>query len=480
MKTIFDSFRIFRNRYLLFCFAILLSEGVWSQIRLPAIISDNMVLQQNQEVVIWGWTAKPAEDIAVWGSWDNDTVKTSADKGKWRVTLTTPAKGGPFKIFVKGHELISIDNILIGEVWLASGQSNMEMTVGPNFGLKGILDHEKEIAQGDIPSIRFFIIEKRISNFPQDDCFGEWVIASPETIKNFSAVAYFFGRNIHERLEVPVGIISSSWGGTNAETWMPENVVKTDAAHTEGQDLAVDYRSRPSSAGEAYNAMIYPLIQFKIKGAIFYQGENNRYDGGNYHRLFSDLIRSWRLDRKEDFPFYYTQIAPYDYGKDEAVLVREGQLKTLALPSTGMAVINDIGNLNDIHPREKKEVGRKLSLWALAQAYGQKGIVYSGPLYKSMSIEVDKIRIEFHHAEDGLQNKGGELTFFEIAGEDGEFLKASARIEGNTVVVSNEKINNPVAVRFAFSDLAEPTLFNKAGLPASAFRTDNGEIIFEK
>lgn len=458
---------------ILFLFALFAVNLAYGEIYLPSVLSDNMVLQQNDEVTIWGWTTESAEEISVWGSWSNDTVTTKANLGRWFLKLKTPGKGGPYKVFIKGHELQTIENVLIGEVWLCSGQSNMEMPVAPNHWFKGVEGYEQTVSEANYPSIRFFTVKRRVAAYPQDDCVGEWVVCTPETVKDFSAIAYFFGKEIDEKLNVPVGLIHSSWGGTNAETWMPEAIVENDPEHREGVRKATAYRSRPSEAGQAYNAMMHPLIHFEVAGAVWYQGENNRFDGENYTRLFADLIKSWRLDRKEDISFYYVQIAPYNYKDFGAVLVREAQLETLSLPKTGMVVTNDIGDLKDIHPQNKEEVGRRLSLWALAKTYNQPGIVYSGPLYRSMLIEKGKIKIEFDHAEGGLVKKGENLIWFEIAGKDKNFVKAQAVIKGEAVIVSHKDIKEPVAVRFAFSDTAEPVLFNKAGLPAAAFRTDN-------
>ncbi|MEX2336524.1 MAG: sialate O-acetylesterase [Fulvivirga sp.] len=460
---------------LFFLLALLTANFAYGDIYLPSILSDNMVLQQNEEVTVWGWTTESAEKISVWGSWGNDTVTTQADLGRWYLKLKTPQKGGPYKVFVKGHELLIINNVLIGEVWLGSGQSNMEMSVGPRW-YGGVENYETAIREADRPSIRLFTVKRRIADYPQDDCEGKWVVCTPETVRDFSATAYFFCREINEKMHVPVGLIHSSWGGTNAESWMPEAVIENDPRHREGLKVAPAYPSRPSTPAMAYNAMMYPLINFEIAGVIWYQGENNRYDSENYSRLFPDLIKSWRLDRRDEFPFYYVQIAPYNYKKPYANLVREAQLKTLSLPNTGMVVTNDIGDLKNIHPKNKEEVGRRLALWALAKTYNQPDIVCSGPLYRSMAIKGNEIQINFDHVEGGLVKEGEELTWFEIAGEDKKFVKARAVIKRNSVVVSHQDIDNPVAVRFAFSDRAEPVLFNKAGLPASAFRTDSWRI----
>jgi sialate O-acetylesterase len=269
-------------------------------------------------------------------------------------------------------------------------------------------------------------------------------------------------------------MIHSSWGGTPAETWMPEKTVMNNPDYAAGIEKLYKQTWWPIRPGQAYNAMIHPLLNYRIAGAIWYQGESNSANPLIYKKLFPDMIVTWRKLWGIDFPFYYVQIAPYNYkGGMGATLVREAQLLTLSLPKTGMAVTNDIGNVDNIHPRDKEEVGRRLALWALAKTYGKNDIVYSGPLYNSMKINKNKIEISFDHIDSGLVKKGKTLSCFQIAGDDHKFVKANAVIKDDKVIVSNKKIKNPIAVRFAFSDTAEPNLFNSAGLPASAFRTDD-------
>ncbi|WP_108424473.1 sialate O-acetylesterase [Flagellimonas amoyensis] len=447
-----------------FCFA-----KIWT----PRIISDNMVLQQQSTVTIWGWTTEAAETITVKGSWNDNEVTTRAYQGSWSVKLSTPSAGGPFTLTISGHETINFDNIMIGEVWIASGQSNMEWT--PNMGLDNA---DEEIQNADYPNIRFFTVPKFVSDVPVEDTYGEWVSSSPKTMQNFSSVGYFFGRKLHKDLSIPIGIISSNWGGTPIEVWMARNLIENDKELNDAKVYLEGSAGAPKTLGTLYNGMIYPLAKFKIAGVIWYQGESNRVNAKSYYKSFPMLIRSWRALWEEDFPFLYAQIAPYTYVRDtqdlKAALIRDAQLTTLkSVENTGMAVTNDIGNLDDIHPRNKQEVGHRLALWALAKTYGIKGIPFSGPVYKSMEINKNKIVVHFEYAEHGLRKKGKELNEFYIAGVDEKFYPAKAKIDGNTVIVSSSKVKNPIAVRFAFYDKALPNLYNSHDLPASAFRTDN-------
>ncbi len=450
----------------------------YAKLILPSLISDNMVLQQNADVTIWGWSSNSTEKLMIWGSWGQDTVKTQAKVGKWSVQIHTPSAGGPYTLFIRGDELTEIKNVLIGEVWICSGQSNMEMPVdSTGQGFSGVLNFRKVIKEANNPSIRFFQVFRRISDHQQDDCVGKWVVCTPETVKSFSATGYFFAKYLHDDLKIPVGMIHSSWGGTPAETWLPKETVMNNPEFAAGVEKLFKQDWWPILPGLAYNAMIYPLLDYRIAGAIWYQGESNSANPLIYRKLFPEMIKTWRKLWGLDFPFYYVQIAPYKYKEPMgATLVREAQLMTLSLPKTGMAITNDIGNIHNIHPRDKEEVGRRLALWALAKTYGKSDIVYSGPVFKSMKIVKNKIELSFDYVDGGLIKKGKTLTCFQIAGENREFVDAKAAIKGDKVIVYNKKVKNPVAVRFAFSDTAEPNLFNAAGLPASAFRTDDWPV----
>jgi len=496
-------------------FSGLIFTAADGEVRLPAIIGDNMVLQTGPQAAIWGW-ADPGEKVAVRGGWGDpgkeQVWKTTADeKGKWIVRIDTPHTHGPYTITVSGKNTIKINNVLIGEVWVCSGQSNMEWVVQNSDNA------EQEIAAANYPQIRLFKVEKKVADDPQEDCKGQWVICSPETVPPFSAVAYFFGRELYQKLGVPVGLINTSWGGTPAEAWTKMEILKSDPDYqpilerfkqavatypqamkkyeeavakwkeevkkAQAEKKPVPHRPwEPLGPGHShspaglYNGMIAPLIPFSIRGAIWYQGESNVGRAYQYRKLFPAMIRNWRDDWGQgDFTFLFVQIAPWRMYSDNGSFseLQESQLLTLkSVKNTGMVVTTDIGNLDDIHPHNKQDVGKRLALWALSVAYGKAG-VYSGPIYKSMQGEGNKIRLYFDHAVDGLVNRGGPLTFFTIAGEDKNFVRAQAVIDGKTVVVSSEQVPHPVAVRFAWTKDAEPNLFNKDGLPASPFRTDD-------
>lgn len=639
------------------------------ELKLPAIFSDNMVLQQKSSAPVWGWE-RPGQAVQVTGSWNNRTVNTVTDKsGKWMLKLSTPAAGGPYTLSIKSDKTISLQNVMIGEVWVCSGQSNMEMpmTGWPNTP---IFKSESTIKEAsNYPNIRLFNLQKKIAETPQSDCVGHWVNSSPESVAKFSATGYFFGLELYKRLNIPVGLIMTAWGGTPSESWTsadyigkyeyfkpqmerlvnkdshkndslnqvkamadwqlkvgPDNMDLPGSAQKwmsnslndsdwnktmipedwladpklngfggivwfrktveipkewEGKDLSVefgpiddmdiswinDYRlgehmaadqyliprkytlpankvkagpnvivvrminimgpggingtrsqlkiypvqngddKAISLAGEwkykmdadlaklpafptnkavfnanypssLYNGMINPLIPFAIKGAIWYQGESNVYDAKLYGQIFPEMVKCWRANWNQgDFPFYYVQIAPYDYGTNtKSELLREAQLHSLkTIPNSGMAITMDIATISNIHPPDKENVGKRLAYWAFAKNYGFKDVAFSGPLYKSMMLEEDEIRLSFDYAKNGLEARGGELTNFEIAGRDRIFVPALAVIENNTIVVSSLKVPNPVAVRYCWSNTATPNLFNIEGLPASSFRTDDWE-----
>ncbi len=632
-----------------------------ADVRLPAIFGDGMVLQQRSSATVWGW-AEPGERVTVKGSWQwfVGTSTTADPDGNWRVQINTPRAGGPHTLTIRGNNEIVLEDVLIGEVWLCSGQSNM-------FWSLTRLDTDKArdtIQAADYPRIRLFHTERALGAAPQEDLVGRWQVCTPEAVRDFSAVAYYFGHEIHEKLDVPIGLIHASRGGATVEAWMCDEALRahgdfdeeldriqdpeayrqaaeqrfkqemaqwqealseidrgvqenwqhpgfddaqwetielptswsgTELEDTEGivwfrrttnlppswarselelrlgriEDIAtvwvngnrvepvdtdtagvfrlpaailrvgpniiavrvvnledeagflgeendmrigppgadahaaatvartwkynVAYRrsvpSPPTAPGGVqinhrspsmlFNGMIHPLIDFRIAGAIWYQGESNRDRAEQYRTLFPAMIRNWRtLWQQGNFPFYYVQIAPCNYGNpdgDSSARLREAQLLTLdAVPNVGMAVTMDIGEKDDIHPRNKHDVGKRLSLWALAKTYNRPEIVYFGPLYRAMRVRGDTAHITFDYAGSGLVAKDGPLREFEIAGIDRRFVPAEAVIDGdNTVRVSSPQVPNPVAVRYAFKNWAEANLFNVEGLPASSFRTDN-------
>ena len=489
-------------------------EAALAEVKLPAVIGDNMVLEQGRRVSIWGWAA-PGEEVTVSTSWHNMLWAVKADKdGRWMFKMNSPQAGGPYEMTISGENTIAIKNIMVGEVWVGSGQSNMQMSV------RSSANAEQEIAEANYPDIRLFTVERKVAGQPESDCVGSWTLCSPQTVPGFSAVAYFFGRELHKALDVPIGLIHTSWGGTPAEAWTRREVLEAD---TEFEPILTRYdeaiarypqaqkeyeqkleqwkqaaeqakaggkrpppRPRapfgpgnPHSPAGLYNAMIAPLIPYGIQGAIWYQGESNASRAYQYRKLFAAMIKNWRDDWNQgDFPFLFVQLANFravnpEPGESDWAELREAQLKALALPKTGMAVIIDIGDANDIHPKNKQDVGKRLARWALAKTYG-KDLVYSGPIYKSRTVEGDKIILRFDHVGGGLVAvPDGPLKGFAIAGSDRKFVWADATIDGNTVVVSSEKISEPVAVRYGWADNPVCNLYNKEGLPASPFRTDN-------
>ena len=484
-------------------------QAASARARLPAVFGSHMVLQRDKPIKIWGWadpdekvtvvyTVVPADPAAMAF---RGTKSTSANKtGDWSVNIGKLPSGAKLTISIEaGDTKTELKDVLIGEVWVCSGQSNMAMSVAASN------DAKKETAAAKHPQIRLFLVPRRPAGMPEKDAKAEWEVCSPKTVGRFSAVAYYFGRHLQRELKVPIGLVATSWGGTRIEPWTPvegfESVdrFKKVAASIRGinQSYTKILKSAKSLGQEPpahplatrgrptglYNGMVAPLVPFAIRGAIWYQGEANRRDGAEYAVKMRALINGWRkVWGQGDFPFYYVQLAPYRYrdrqsktDEDPTILARcwEAQTDVLTMKNTGMAVTVDIGNLGDIHPKNKQDVGKRLALWALAKDYGKKDLVYSGPLYKGRKVDSDGIRISFDHVGGGLVSRDGKpLSWFEIAGKDGTFVKADAKIDGDTVLVSSAAVKDPQHVRFAWSMLADPNLSNKAGLPASPFRTN--------
>jgi len=454
--------------------AIEISAPALADVKLPSVFSDHMVLQRDCTVPIWGW-ADAGEKVTV--SLGDKTVDTVADAdGKWRVKLPSMAAGGPLDMHVKGKNERVIKDVYVGEVWVCSGQSNM------GFLVDRAENAAEAIAEAKYPKIRMFTVERKPADKPQDDCTGMWEVCSPETVGHFSAVGYFFGRDLYEKLEVPIGLIFTAWGGTKCEAWTRREALEGDADFQPILDRVATEKEPRHRAAHLYNGMVAPLIPYAIRGAVWYQGEANRNRAAQYRKLFPNMITDWRRQWGEgDFPFYFVQLAPYRYKRDDPrcyAELCEAQFKTLSLPNTGMAVTNDIGNTQNIHPTNKQDVGHRLALWALAGLYGQQDLVPSGPLYKSSRTDGNAIRIAFDYVGKGLTSRDGKpLSEFTIAGEDQKFVPAEAEIDGDEVVVHSDEVAEPVAVRFAWHDTAEPNLMNKEGLPASSFRTDDWPMV---
>lgn len=446
---------------------VMITASSVAEVSLPSIFSDNMVIQRNSSVKIWGW-AKPGEEVRIHNTWNENIASTKADKNAtWEIILDTPDIRGKQAITIKGYNEIVINNVLLGEVWLVSGQSNMEWTAAA-----GIDNAEEAIARANHPDIRFFQVLHHTANYPQQDLQGSWVPSSPETMKYFSAVAYFFGKKLKEELDVPVGLVNASWGGTPAEVWMPAEVFKVDKELQKAASLLPEEQWGPNLPGKIYNAMIAPLIPFKFSGILWYQGESNTGTANYYQKVFSTLIQSWRSNWQEEMPFLYAQIAPYNYGEGEGgVKVRDAQRRVLELPKTGMVVTSDIGNINDIHPQNKLDVGLRFANLALSMVY-DKDIQSSSPLFKNIQIDNNTVTVNFENAEGLRIDKSNPDSQFEIAGEDKIFYPAKLEIKGDTVRLKTSKVKDPEYIRFAWGNTATSNLFNEAGLPASSFTTE--------
>ncbi|RPD41125.1 sialate O-acetylesterase [Chitinophaga barathri] len=458
-------------RYLLTSLLLCCCLFAGAQIRLPAVIADNMVLQQNDSVMLWGW-AGPGEKIRVTTSWNGrvDSVVTTRD-AKWQLKVKTPAAGGPYDITLRGNTTVKLQNVLIGEVWVCSGQSNMEWSA--NHGLKQMAAEMPICADANI---RFFHVPKTTATYPQDDAKASWTACDSNNLKRFSAVAYFFGKKLRKDLNVPIGLINTSWGGTPAEVWTPAQEVTSQPALVEAAGKLTPSNGWPNQPGYTYNAMIAPFIQYSIAGAIWYQGESNAGTASTYDQLMRTMIGSWRKAWGREFPFYFVQIAPYNYGKEtiKGALLREAQTVTSAYGHTGMIVITDLVNdTANIHPQNKQDVGIRLANWAMGDHYSKTGIAYKSPMYDKMEQRNGKIVVYFKNAENGLKVNGGKPTQFYIAGADKQFWPADVKIEGNTAIVSAKAVKQPEAVRFSFTNTGIGNVFSKEGLPVGPFRTDN-------
>ncbi|MCW8133331.1 MAG: sialate O-acetylesterase [Planctomycetota bacterium] len=481
-----------------------------AEVSLPAVFGDNMVVQREAKVPVWG-KAEAGEDVTV--TFGKQSVKATADKdGKWKVELEPLEAGGPFEMTVAGKNTITFKNVLVGDVWLCGGQSNMEFTAG------GVLNAVDEAVKADLPQIRQIKVAHQIGLEPKDNIQGAWVEASPQTFRAFTAVGFFFARDLHQDLKVPIGLLNSNWGGTPAEAWTSKEGLEADEEfkpildraagladaypkQKEAYEKALEKwkadaeaakaagkpepkkpnappppESNPHRASVLYNGMIKPLVPFAIKGVIWYQGEANAGRAFQYRKLFPNMIQDWRKQWNQEFPFLFVQLANYmarkpDPSESAWAELREAQTMTLALPKTGMAVIIDTGEEKNIHPKNKQDVGKRLALAARHIAYG-KDLVYAGPMFDTLAIEGSAAKVTFKHTGGGLEAKDGDLKGFAVAGEDKKFVWASAKIDGNTVVVSSDKVEKPVAVRYAWADNPECNLYNKEGLPACPFRTD--------
>jgi sialate O-acetylesterase len=456
---------------------VITSATLYGEVKLPAIFGDNMVLQQQTEAAIWGTSAKNAS-VKVVTSWNNKSYSTRAGSdGKWKLKVTTPAAGGPYEVSVSDGTTLKLRNVMIGEVWICSGQSNMEMPM-KGYMNQPVMGSNEAIAVSSNPAIRLFTVKKASSLQPIDDFSGNWKICEPENVSEFSATAYFFGLMLNKVLKVPIGLINSSWGGTRIEPWISESGFK------EFDFIKLPDKNQQGTLSQQtptvlYNAMINPMVGYGIRGAIWYQGESNRNEADKYVQLLPGMIENWRsVWGVGEFPFYYIQIAPYDYGTTglSSAYLREAQLKaSTSIPNIGMASIMDIGEKDCIHPANKAAGSNRLAFLALVNTYGKSGFASSGPVLKEMTIAGSIVKMTFNNAVNGLTSNGKELSCFEIAGANKRFFPAKAFITGSGITLFSPSVAEPVAVRYAFKDFVVGDLFNTEGLPASSFRTDNWE-----
>lgn len=456
---------------------LLLPDFAQAKIRLPSLIGANMVLQQRSQAPLWGW-ARAGSTVRITTSWDKKTYQAPADgQGKWAVKVVTPAGGGPYSLTFSDGEKLTVGNVLVGEVWVCSGQSNMEMPMR-GFNSQPILNGNALIASSANSQLRLFKVSRATSLVPLTDCQGQWDQATPTTVREFSAVAYQYGRYLQEQLGVPVGLVLAAVGGTRIETWMsPASLRAFPGANI---PVSLDTIKAPHKEATAlFNGMIAPLLGYRIRGFIWYQGESNRHAPALYERLFPAMVSGWREQwQLGELPFYYVQIAPYASSDKtrSGVRLREAQLRALtAIPNAGMASAMDVGMEKYIHFMDKTAPAQRLAYWALAKTYGIQGITYSGPQFKAMTISGRTATLIFDYAEYGLTAFGKPLALFEVAGANKVFYPATATIKSGKVEVESEQVAAPVAVRYAFKEFVVGDLFNNDGLPASSFRTDNWE-----
>ena len=472
------------------------SASLTADVKLPNVIGNGMVLQCDMPVPIWGW-ADAGEEVTV--SFAGETKNTKTGKnGKWMVKLSPlKANAKPANLTVKGSNEIKLENILVGEVWICSGQSNMEWSIRSSMNAK------EEIAASDHPGIRLFNVPGHKTHPKPQQRLAiptEWKVCKPDTSANFSAVGYYFGRRLHKELGVPVGLVGSNWGGTRIEPWTTlagfESVSELSKEAEKVKSYKADTKVGGGSPSAIYNQMVHPLAPFAMRGGIWYQGESNGGEHMSYYHKKHALVNGWRkVFQNKDLAFYWVQLANFQNpgtnpaGGDGWAKIREAQTKALDIPHTGMAVAIDLAdahNPRDIHPRNKQDVGGRLAQWALHQTYDKKNLVPTGPLYTSHKVKGNMIHLSFDHVGKGLmvgkktkleptaEVKGGKLEHFSIAGEDKKWVWADAAIEGDTVVVSSKEVKKPVAVRYGFTmNPANANLYNKDGIPALPFRTDD-------
>ena len=464
---------------------LLLALSARAELRLGTPFTDHAVLQRETRAPVWGWD-DPGARITLTASWGAEASAVAGPDGRWTARLRTARAGGPHTLTIAGSRTVTLTNLLLGEVWLCSGQSNMEWSMGHHK----VRDAAAEIAAADHPRLRLLQVPKVSAKEPAATANAAWRVCSPATVGDFSAVGYLFGRDLLRELDVPIGLLQAAWGGTEIEAWIPREGLAGEpslAAHLDPDAAAAcDAAKKAAGSNEPghrpgflYNGMVAPLAPYALRGAIWYQGESNTRRSIQYRKAFPLMISEWRrVWDRGDFPFYFVQIAPFSgYASwkpaASSAELREAQLLTYRRTrQTGMVVVSDItDDVRDIHPLNKQDVGARLARWALAEDYGRR-VVPSGPLYRDAKVEGSRMRVRFDFGE-GLTARGGPLREFEIAGADRVFVPAQAEVDGRTVVVWADGVTQPHAVRLGWSEAPQPNLFNAAGLPASPFRTDD-------
>jgi len=482
----------------------LVSTPLRAELRLASVITDHAVLQRDAPIHLWG-EASPAEKIAV--SFHGQSIATTANSlGLWDVWLKPEPAGGPFTLTVHGSTELTRSDLLVGDVWFASGQSNMEMPLSGFPPSAHVTNADQEIAQADLAQVRLLRVEHQSSDSPLAGFSGVWQPCTPATAKDFSAVAYFFAREINRREHIPIGVIDSSWGGTPIDSWISLDALSADAAlmpafaarahfADEQTHLSLMEAAEKSADAEAaahhlpppqhpwhpdptswipaglYNGMVAPFTPYAVKGFLWYQGETDSASdrAGLYAKLLPTLIADWRRQWGQgNLPFLFVQISSFDSPAENWGLIRDSQRRTLHVINTGMAVTLDIGQRDNVHPPDKQTVGARLAVAGRAIAYGETGLEFSGPLYRRITREGGAVEIWFDHAE-GLHSKGSEVKGFEVAGADGHFVAATAKVQGTSVVVSSSEVTEPVQVRYAWQSFTDASLYNGVPLPASTF-----------
>ena len=464
------------KKYQLTLLSLCVAAFAQAKVTLPSFFTDNMVIQQNSQLTLPG-KAKAGKQVTVKVSWNYEkyTAKASAD-GHFSIEVPTPPAGGPYQIIVSDGEKLVLNNVLSGEVWICSGQSNMEMTVRGSLN-QPVLHANDILMDADNEQIRLMRIARNAQLIPQDTCRGQWKTASSVSIRYFSLIGYLFAKTLQKQLKVPVGMIETSWGGSAIQPWMSRECLESMniSVPNDFRNFKV-HRRAPSSL---YNGMVAPIAGFGIRGFLWYQGESNVGDTDLYRRLLPEMVKDWRKSWNNDtLPFYYVQVAPYDYPNGNGALLREAQLKAYKdIPYSGMVVITDAGIEKCIHPSNKSIVAKRLIYWAMNRTYGKRAIACDFPELDSYVVKDGKMLLQFKNAPNGLTSYNKPITLFEVAGEDRVFYPAKAVIgKEKGIVVWNDQVKNPVAVRYGFRSWIKGELYSTEGIPVPSFRTDNWNV----